>query len=95
MQIVHLPVGESDMSGAVISIFFDTNRPSNGMSRNPHPNAFIDSLKFDSATSEGYSLDEVNLATFLAGVDMRQYWAYNGSRATPPCTEGYKWVVIE
>ena len=43
----------------------------------------------------GIVLDEVNLATFLASVDMRKFWGYNGSLTTPPCTEGIKWIVID
>ena len=32
---------------------------------------------------------------FLSGVDMSQFWSYDGSFTTPPCTEGINWIVIK
>ena len=58
-------------------------------------NPLIESLMFKEATEEGYGLGEVPLADFLATVDMRKFWSYEGSLTSPPCTEGIKWHVIE
>lgn len=92
MQIYHQYANGMDM-GAVVSILFDVTR---GITTEPNTaNPFIEQLMFNMADPNGYSLNEVNLATFLASVDMRKYWAYNGSLTTPPCTEGVKWIVIE
>ena len=104
MQIQHT-YSDGSLGGAV-SIFFDVKRGGEMLtqaSRMPDENwgfgqvesAFIESLKFGEATEEGFGLGEVNLATFLAGVDMRKYWSYDGSLTTPPCTEGIKWSVIQ
>ena len=32
---------------------------------------------------------------FLSTVNMKEYWSYDGSFTTPPCTEGIKWTVIK
>ena len=92
MQISH--ANKDGSLGAVISILFDVEK---GETAEPNTaNSFIDSLSFDDAENGwGVSLGEVKFATFLASVDMRKFWGYNGSWTTPPCTEGVKWIVID
>jgi len=84
MHIVH--AGGATAPYSVIGIFFEVGE---------EENEFIASLDFANATAEGNPLMDVNLGTFLAGVDMSKFFHYDGSFTTPPCTEGVKWWVIE
>ena len=34
-------------------------------------------------------------ASFLKSLDMDEFWSYDGSLTTPPCTEGIKWSVLK
>ena len=70
--------------GGVIGFMFD--RELGGNEDNPFLEAFLDNSG---------SQVKVNLESFLEGVDFSEYWNYNGSLTTPPCTEGIKWTVIK
>ena len=87
VHIVHLY--STGGLGAVIGIMFD--RVAGGNSDNP----FIEALDFENADPDGNPVENVNLKDFLDGVDMTNFWSYNGSLTTPPCTEGIKWTVIK
>ena len=90
MHIMHHYRDEPKQLGAIIAIFFD--RKIGGNFDNP----LLDSLKFSKTTQGvGLSVTNVNLATFLSGVNFSRYWSYRGSITTPPCTEGLKWRVIQ
>jgi len=80
---------QGEIPGAVIGIFFDREAGGN------YDNDFLSSLN-DAITSKGTaSASMVKVRQFLGGVDMTEYWSYDGSLTTPPCWEGLKWSVIK
>ena len=86
MHIVHLHEVNASSSFSVLGVMFEVG---------DEDNEYIASLDFANATTEGNPLTNVNLGTFLAGLDMSKFWHYDGSFTTPPCTEGVKWWVLE
>ena len=86
MHIVHMHEEFEESRFSVIGVMFEVG---------DEENEYIKSLEFPNATREGNPLTDVNLGSFLAGLDMSKYWHYNGSFTTPPCTEGVKWWVLE
>ena len=90
LHIVHTTVDESgnEAAGAVLGVFFDVKEGGN------EENAFIDSL-FEAIKTRDTSRKDVGITDFLAFIDMKEFWSYDGSLTTPPCTEGLKWSIIE
>lgn len=50
---------------------------------------------FDPAGSNDTHNGSLNLGSFLANIDFREFYNYNGSFTSPPCTEGINWFVIK
>jgi len=38
---------------------------------------------------------QVDLTDFLYKIDVSQFYSYDGSLTTPPCTEGLRWSVLK
>ena len=79
------------MPGAVIGVFFDRQEGGD------YDNAFLDTVfnAIDSRSLTSSQKKKVALRDFLMRIDMSEYWSYDGSLTTPPCTEGLKWSVVK
>lgn len=87
MHVVHLsPTGEL---GAVLGIMFDRNM--GGNANNLMLNQF--SPLWASATKTGSGKLDFN--GFVDTLNLNDFWSFDGSLTTPPCTEGVKWTVLK
>ena len=84
MHLVHTykEEGSDKLLGGVIGFIFDRKEGGN------YENPFITDL-----WQEG-KVVHIPLASFLSRVNMKDYWNYDGSLTTPPCTEGIKWTMV-
>lgn len=88
MHIVHATDDPSTFG--VLGFMFDTQRGGEG------ENLFIEQLESIFNNDPGESeTRKVNLAGFLDSVSMDEFWSYDGSLTTPPCSEGVKWTVFK
>lgn len=89
MHIVHSY--EDGSYGGVIGIMFDREA-------GDEENAFIKQIEPVFALGEQRlktTASNINVRSFLEGIDMEAFYSYDGSLTTPPCTEGIKWSVLK
>lgn len=57
---------------------------------------FLDSWVNDNLNNAEGSVSAlpINVQGLLDSMDMEDFWSYDGSLTTPPCTEGVKWSVM-
>lgn len=90
IHFVHQYVGGG--LGGVLSVMFDTEVGGDA------ENLFINQLINGAWPSDGNKVS--NRAVFVDGfltnsIDTDEFWSFDGSLTTPPCTEGIKWTVLK
>lgn len=90
MHFVHL-YDDTDGLAAVLSVFFDREKGGNA------DNLFLDQWLEQGIPASGTSSNEFDLSVngFLSSLDTTNFWSFDGSLTTPPCTEGVKWAVLK
>mmetsp|Transcript_39575 Transcript_39575/g.95031 ORF Transcript_39575/g.95031 Transcript_39575/m.95031 type:complete len:1438 (+) Transcript_39575:75-4388(+) len=91
LHCVHSKDGVADHFG-VIGVFFKV-----GATENAWLKKIEDSLPGNDGHAERRLAAQtvtMDLSTVFTGVQMDEYWTYDGSFTTPPCTEAVDWVVM-
>ena len=78
--------------GAMVGIFFDRQMGGD------QENFFLEQILPIFKANDGHSKvieGPMFIASFLRGLDTDDFWHYDGSLTTPPCTEGIKWTLLK
>lgn len=78
--------------GAVVGIFFDRELGGD------HENFFVEQMLpvFESHENHSKVINTpMFISSFLRSLDTNDFWHYDGSLTTPPCTEGIKWTLLK
>jgi carbonic anhydrase len=100
LQIMHINK-QTKQLGAVVSVLFDKKK---GVA-----NDFFETLNIERASDPDHVIivDEdlqtgfykaeksVALENFMSGLDHQNFFYYEGSLTSPPCTEGLHWFVMQ
>lgn len=58
-------------------------------------NQLVPALKTNTSSADDIYTGTMNIAKFLSTLDARDFYNYDGSFTTPPCTEGINWFVLK
>ena len=92
VHLVHTYKDKDTTYGSVLGIFFD--KEMGGATDNAFLTSFFDAIDTRGAAVAS-NKKEVAIKEFLSGMNMEEFWSYDGSFTTPPCTEGIKWSVLK
>jgi len=97
---VHIVHTNADGQFGVLGFMFDSELGGDGenlfLGQIPLPNPdFTQSYGKDGFGNVIHTKNaKISLKGFMDSVDKTEFWSYNGSLTTPPCTEGIKWTVF-
>ena len=88
---IHFVHSTDSGSLAVLGVFFDTVAGGNA------ENLFLDEWlhSIPSSGTNSWADRDVPVDAFLTLLNTQDFWSFDGSLTTPPCSEGVKWAVLK